>query len=139
MNTTTITTYTITGNHAARIASRDGCTIRPDGSIRVAQTGWVGTEEQFVGCNVADYSRDGEYLGPDDDGMEPEWTDATDSAGEKYARIEETGTGDYALFVGRDIPGEASHGGAVCVGLFNSEDEARSYAILRGVEAERIL
>lgn len=68
-------TYTITGEHVARIAQRDGLTVNADGSVCVE---WAGcwTSGDATGYRVEDYFRAGKYLGPDDDGVEPIWRDA---------------------------------------------------------------
>ena len=79
-------TYKITGQHASRIASRDGVTLHTDtdGSYCIVRpVGWIGGDAE--GRNVLDYFRGSlgglalsasTYLGPDDDGVEPTWEDA---------------------------------------------------------------
>ena len=94
-----MSTYTITGADAIRVAARDGVTIRKhadptegarDGLtieeaaeiaaqdqslifVTVELAGWAGDD---TGLHVGDYFRDGKYLGPDPDGTEPIWKDA---------------------------------------------------------------
>lgn len=63
-----MSTYTIEGAHAIRLAKRDGIA-----SVTVAQVGWDGEAD---GYNISDYFRAGRYLGPDCDGVEPTWQDA---------------------------------------------------------------
>lgn len=97
----------ITGNESIRIAERDGLTIRchanpVDGGgivsaeearriakedpgllwVEVSPVGWVnaaGHPCDPEGRTVAPYfGRNGEYLGPDADGIEPRWQDGDD-------------------------------------------------------------
>ncbi len=93
-------TYKITGGEAVRLAVRDGLTLRTEaGEVgiaearsEIAQSGeasvWVQVtpdgwwDGQRCRC-AAGYSVEhyftlaGDYLGPDCDGVEPTWTDAT--------------------------------------------------------------
>lgn len=70
-------TYTLTGGHLARLAARDGITIRGEGSAQRAYvriSGWVGGDG--VGSSVSDFFDEfGEYRGPDPSGLEPKWED----------------------------------------------------------------
>ena len=69
--------WTITGRHASRVAGRDGIMIgyvNGVPQITVRPTGWTG---DATGANVSDFFRGEEYLGPDADGLEPTWEDAT--------------------------------------------------------------
>lgn len=99
------TTYMITGSDAIRLAERENLTIycysnpiNDGGSVTaaearqiakedpsliyviVAPTGWrnpSGNHWNPEGRNVDDYfTGSGMYLGPDDDGVEPCWSDA---------------------------------------------------------------
>jgi hypothetical protein len=78
------TSYKITGSDARRLAQRENLTVcEQDGIpyVTVVPTGWRDSkgnhcdgegrtvEAYFNNCN-------GEYLGPDDDGVEPCWNDA---------------------------------------------------------------
>lgn len=97
--------YKITGTEAIRLAERDGLTlhchanpvdgggivtlekareiVREDQSliyVLATPTGWYGENYVFrlegpEGYNVDDYFRGAEYLGPDEFGVEPTWTD----------------------------------------------------------------
>lgn len=99
-------THTITGREALRLAERDDltinaapCAIIPEGgpvplgtakqiakddpsllSVRVELAGWWdGVRLQFAppGYNVPSFfDGDGEFLGPDEDGIEPTWKDS---------------------------------------------------------------
>lgn len=99
-------TYTITGREALRLAERDDltihatpCAIIPEGgpvplgtakqiakddpsilSVRVELDGWWdGTRLRFAppAYDVGEFfDRDGEFLGPDEYGIEPTWKDA---------------------------------------------------------------
>lgn len=94
------TTYKIDGNDAVRLAERDQLTIRSNSGtvsagtarqiakddpsmvhVEVAANGWWDGEQalsELPGYNVSDYfTPDGMYLGPDEDGIEPRWNDAT--------------------------------------------------------------
>ena len=101
----TTTSYKISGADALRLAERDSLTIRcyanpiDDGGIvtlgvarqiakddaglvyvTVQPDGWVDADGRSLsamdGYNVSDYfSGDGTYLGPDDDKIEPRWSD----------------------------------------------------------------
>jgi hypothetical protein len=79
------TTYKITGNDATRLAERENLRVSDqEGTpfVTVTPTGWRNSsgnhcdgegrtvEGYFNGCT-------GEYLGPDDDGVEPCWNDAS--------------------------------------------------------------
>jgi hypothetical protein len=55
-----------------------------------------------------------------------------------YAHVTREEDGQWSLSVGRDVPGERSHGAAIPVGLFPTEGEARAEAVVRGVSADRI-
>lgn len=98
------TTYKITGSDAIRIAERESITIqchanpideggpvsagiarqiaKEDPSlvyIQCTPTGWrdrSGNHCDADGRNVSDYFRGSEYLGPDEDGIEPCWSEA---------------------------------------------------------------
>ena len=54
-----------------------------------------------------------------------------------YAHTVETEEG-LELRIGRDVPNNPSHGAANGVGFFNTAEDARQYAINRGVPANRI-
>jgi hypothetical protein len=78
------TTYKITGSDATRIAKIENLTVRYNGGVphvTVTPTGWrnsSGNHCDGEGRTVEGYfnSYTGEYLGPDDDGVEPCWNDA---------------------------------------------------------------
>ena len=74
-------TYKISGEHAVRLAERDGVTLKQGECgqfIEVEPLGWVGMGDQNADCyHVEDYFSGGQYLGPDCDGTEPTWIDAT--------------------------------------------------------------
>ena len=78
------TSYKITGNDAIRLAQRENLTVCDnDGTpyVTVTPTGWrnaQGNHCDSEGRTVEAYfnSYNGEYLGPDDDGVEPCWNDA---------------------------------------------------------------
>lgn len=79
------TTYKITGSDAVRIAQRENLTVVNDGEnaphVIVTPTGWRNSNGNHCdgeGRTVEAYfnSYNGEYLGPDDDGVEPCWSDA---------------------------------------------------------------
>ena len=98
------TTYKITGSDVLRLAQRENLTIRcyanpiNDGGVvtlgeaigivrddpsliyaNVTPTGWrdaSGNHCDGEGRTVEGYFRGNEYLGPDDDGIEPCWNDA---------------------------------------------------------------
>lgn len=59
------------------------------------------------------------------------------SVDELYAHIAPS-CGGFTLAIGREIPGQASHGGTIPVGLFRSVAEAAANAAARGVPPERI-
>ena len=46
--------------------------------------------------------------------------------------------GGFELSIGRDIPGQVSHGAAAHVGIFDTIEDATRYARSRGVCPERI-
>jgi hypothetical protein len=90
-----MTAWKITGNEAIRIAERDGVTLHKYADLIycvVEPTGWTIAGEQpanftdiIEGYNVENYFRgslDGAdrsgatYLGPDEAGVEPTWSDA---------------------------------------------------------------
>jgi hypothetical protein len=81
-------TYKITGNDARRLAQRENLTVlNNDGTpyVTVAPTGWrdgKGNHCEAEGRTVESYfsSYNGEYFGPDCDGVEPCWSDASSSA-----------------------------------------------------------
>lgn len=105
-DTTPTTTHTITGHDAIRLAERDGLTLRcygnpiePEGGIVTPQVGrmiaredagllyvtvrhhgdwWLGDRFGAYPGDVGEWfnSINGEYLGPDDGGIEPRWNDA---------------------------------------------------------------
>jgi hypothetical protein len=78
------TTYKITGDDAVRLAQRENLTVlNNDGTpyVTVTPTGWRdgrGNHCDAEGRTVESYfnSYNSEYLGPDDDGVEPCWNDA---------------------------------------------------------------
>jgi hypothetical protein len=78
-------TYSITGNDAVRLAQRENLRVRHVGSapfVAVAPTGWrdkSGNHCDSEGRTVEAYfnSYTGEYLGPDCEGIEPCWNDAS--------------------------------------------------------------
>ena len=76
------TTYMITGSDACRIAQREALTVcERDGIqfVTVIPTGWrdaQGNHCDGAGRTVESYFSSGEYLGPDDDGVEPCWSEA---------------------------------------------------------------
>lgn len=101
----TETTYKITGNDAVRLSERDQLTLHchanplDDGGIVSTEMGrqiarddanllwvdvvidgwWTGSQavSEMPGYNVSDYfTSGGMYLGPDDDGIEPRWSDS---------------------------------------------------------------
>ncbi len=49
----------------------------------------------------------------------------------KYAYTNDTESG-VELFIGADVPGEASHGAAVSKGFFSSVEQAREHAVQHG-------
>lgn len=55
----------------------------------------------------------------------------------KYAYITLT-EGVYEVSIGRDVPGNPSHGAAMSVGFFNSFSEAVDFVLSRGVPTNRI-
>lgn len=87
---------TITGHHAIRIAQRDGVTLHkyeditdPQSNLSIREAFIIAAEnagliyctvvprgEMPEGYAVECYFRDGKYLGPDEDGIEPRWEDA---------------------------------------------------------------
>ena len=79
------TTYSITGADALRLAQRENLRVRySDGTpfVIVTPTGWrdksgnhCGDEGRTVEAYFNAYTS--EYLGPDDDGVEPCWNDAS--------------------------------------------------------------
>ena len=77
-------TYKITGNATARLAQRENLTVcERDGIpfVTVTPTGWrnaQGNHCDSEGRAVESYFNryNGEYFGPDDDGVEPCWIDA---------------------------------------------------------------
>jgi hypothetical protein len=77
-------TYKITGSDAVRLARRENLTVcERDGipSVTVTPTGWRdarGNHCDGDGRAVESYfnAYNGEYLGPDDDGVEPCWSEA---------------------------------------------------------------
>ena len=82
--------FRISGRDAIRLAERDALTLRDDehdpAVVYVSVTQhepsgwWNGTQfvSEMPGYNVADFfnTTNGEYLGPDEDGVEPRWDDA---------------------------------------------------------------
>jgi hypothetical protein len=91
-----MTAWKITGNEAIRIAERDGVTLHKYANLIycvVKPTGWTIAGEQpanfadiIEGYNVENYFRGsldgadrsgGKYLGPDEAGVEPTWSDTT--------------------------------------------------------------
>lgn len=78
-------TYKITGSDAVRLAPRENLTVfECDGItyVIVTATGWRdarGNHCDSGGRTVESYFNyyNGEYLGPDDDGVEPCWNDAS--------------------------------------------------------------
>lgn len=56
---------------------------------------------------------------------------------ELYAHVVRTDDG-FDLSIGRDVPGNPSHGAATLVGTFTSVEEAVRYAVGRGVYSHRI-
>ncbi|MCC7375418.1 MAG: hypothetical protein IT581_12255 [Verrucomicrobiales bacterium] len=90
-------TYTLEGKHLARLAARDGITIRGTENaqrayVRIA--GWIGGDG--VGSCVSDFFDDfGEYKGPDGNGLEPKWEDAP--VVEYRVPLIEHGSGDLVI------------------------------------------
>lgn len=76
-------TYKITGSEAIRLAQRENLTVGDnDGTpfVTVIPTGWrnaAGNHCDSEGRTVEAYFRGNEYLGADDDGVEPCWNDAS--------------------------------------------------------------
>jgi hypothetical protein len=76
------TTYSITGSDALRLAQRENLRVRySDGNpfVIVTPTGWRNAQGNHCdgeGRTVEAYFRGNEYLGPDDEGVEPCWNDA---------------------------------------------------------------
>jgi hypothetical protein len=78
-------TYKITGNDAVRLAQRENLTVRDnDGTpeVAVTPTGWrdsKGNHCDSEGRTVEAYFNacTGKYFGPDDEGVEPCWSDAS--------------------------------------------------------------
>lgn len=76
------TTYKITGSDAVRLAQREALTVcERDGMqfVTVTPTGWrdtLGNHCDGEGRTVESYFSSGEYLGADDDGVEPCWSEA---------------------------------------------------------------
>lgn len=113
-------TYTITGREALRLSERDDltihaapCAIIPEGgpvrlgtaqqiakddpsllSVRVELDGWWDGHrgmEAPTGYAVGDYFwSDGQYAGPDDDGVEPTWRDAESDPNDPDAPFRES-------------------------------------------------
>jgi hypothetical protein len=75
-------TYKIAGSDAVRLALREALTVcECDGIpfVTVTPTGWRdarGNHCDGEGRTVESYFVSGEYLGPDDDGVEPCWIEA---------------------------------------------------------------
>ena len=89
-------TCKITGSDAVRLAQRENLTVVNDGEsaphVIVTPTGWrnaAGNHCDSEGRTVEAYfnSYTGEYLGPDDDGVEPCWNDASISDSEVSAYL----------------------------------------------------
>jgi len=84
MTNTMTNTYKITGNDAVRLAQREALPVcEHDGIpyVTVTPTGWRdarGNHCDGEGRTVDAYfnSYTGQYLGPDDDGVEPCWNQA---------------------------------------------------------------
>jgi hypothetical protein len=78
------TSYKITGDDAVRLAQRENLTVMNNDGVPyviVTPTGWrdsKGNHCDGEGRTVEGYfnSYTAEYLGPDDDGVEPCWNDA---------------------------------------------------------------
>ena len=76
------TSYMITGNDAVRLAQRENLTVlNNDGTpyVTVTPTGWRNAQGNHCdgeGRTVESYFSSGEYLGPDDDDVEPCWSEA---------------------------------------------------------------
>ena len=56
---------------------------------------------------------------------------------ELYAHVTR-GEGGFDLHIGREVPGQASHGAATWLGTFNTSTDAVRYAQRRGVYSSRI-
>jgi len=96
-------TYTLHGYAALRIAKRDGVTllykgtpvlpkqfvgydcdslravVTPHGWLEFYADGWAEIDpshKYLTNRSISDYFRDGRYLGPDENGIEPRWRDA---------------------------------------------------------------
>ena len=108
-------TYKIDGNDAVRLAERDQLTIHSNSGtvsagtarqiakdapssiyVEVSANGWWDGEQalsEIPGYNVSDYfAPDGMYLGPDEDGIEPRWNDATATNVYSFATDATSGT-----------------------------------------------
>lgn len=79
-------TYSITGSDATRLAARENLSVREDANgkpfVIVTPAGWRNAQGNHCdgeGRTVEAYfnSYTGEYLGLDDDGVEPCWNDAS--------------------------------------------------------------
>lgn len=79
-------TYKITGSDAVRLAQRENLTLVNDGEsaphVIVTPAGWRNSHGNHCdsdGRTVEAYfnSYTSEYLGPDDEGVEPCWNDAS--------------------------------------------------------------
>jgi hypothetical protein len=77
-----MSTYKITGSDAVRLAQRENLTVCDrDGIpfVTVTPTGWRNAQGNHCdgeGRTVESYFSNGEYLGPDDDGVEPCWSES---------------------------------------------------------------
>lgn len=78
-------TYKITGSDATRLAARENLMVRNDGDgmpyVIVTPTGWRNAQGNHCDgeCRTVEayFNRyNGEYLGPDDEGVEPCWNEA---------------------------------------------------------------
>lgn len=57
---------------------------------------------------------------------------------ELYAHVTQSADGQWDLAIGRDVPGNPSHGAATLVGTFATPADAVRYAQRRGVYSSRI-
>ena len=89
------TSYKISGSDARRLAQRENLTVwERDGIpyVTVVPTGWRdarGNHCDSGSRTVESYFISGEYLGPDDDGVEPCWNDASSSADAISAMVDD--------------------------------------------------
>ena len=139
-------TYKITGSDAVRIAQRENLTVVNDGEsapyVIVTPTGWrnaKGNHCDSEGRTVEAYfnTYTGEYLGPDDEGVEPCWNEAPENpellCGTQI-QVDRSGQGhawrnidarDIPHAVREEIEGEILDGGKEEVDEFVASNGAR--------------